>query len=87
MKVQRREVTDAITRDGETALLVDGALVRLGALGAMIYALTEEPVEIGHLARTLESHFGAPEGRTSLDATKDAVAELVRHMVLRVPPR
>ena len=83
MKVQRREVTDELTRDGETALLVDGLLVRLSELSALVYDLTEEPVEVGHLAHVLESRFGAPEGRTTLDATQDAVADLVRHGILR----
>lgn len=86
MKVQRREVTDLITRDGETAVLVDGMLVRLSELGATMYALTELPVEIGLLARTLEAHFGSPEEGSSLDATKETVAELVRHRVVRVLP-
>jgi hypothetical protein len=83
VKVQRCEVTDELTRDGETALLVDGLLVRLSELSAMVYAFAEEPVEVGHLAHLLESYFGEPEGRTSLDATKDAVADLIRHGTLR----
>jgi len=82
VKVQRLKVTDELTRDGETALLVDGLLVRLSELSALVYALTEEPVEVRRLAHALESHFGAPEGRTSFDATQDAVAELVRHGIL-----
>lgn len=84
MRVQRAEVTDALTRDGVTAVLVDGELVRLSELSAAVYALTEDPVEIDHLARALEARFGVPEGRTSLDATADAVAQLVSHQVLRV---
>jgi hypothetical protein len=82
VKVQRRRVTDKLTRDGQTALLVDGLLVRLSELSALVYDLTDEPVEVGRLAHALEAHFGAPEGRTSFDATQDAVAELVRHGIL-----
>jgi hypothetical protein len=82
VKVQRCQVTDELTRDGETALLVDGLLVRLSELSALVYALTEKPVEIGHLAHALESQFGAPEGRAALDATQDAVADLIRHGIL-----
>lgn len=85
MKVQRREAADVLTRDGETAvLLTKGGLVRLSALSAAVYALTEESVEVDALARDLESRFGAPAGQTSLDATKDAVTDLVHHGVLQV---
>jgi hypothetical protein len=83
VKVRRREATDVLTRDGETVVLVDGVLVRLSELSALVYDLTEEPVDVVHLAQRLESRFGAPEGGTSLDATKDAVAHLVRHGILR----
>ena len=85
MKVQRREITDILTRDGEAAVLVDEVLVRLSELSAIVYDLTEEPVDVVHLAHMLESRFGAPEGRTTLDATHDAVAELVRHGILCEP--
>jgi hypothetical protein len=83
VKVQRREASDMLTRDGETAVLVDGVLVRLSELSALVHDLTEEPVDVVNLAHVLESRFGAPEGRTALDATRDAVADLVRHGILR----
>ena len=83
MKVQRREATDILTRDGETALLLDATVLRLSELSAAIYALTEDPVEVSRLAADLESRFGAPEASTSREATEQAVAELIRHAVLR----
>lgn len=85
MKVQRRhgEVTDWLARDGQTVVLARGRLVRLSDVSAMVFALTEEPVEVEELAARLESLFGAPGDRTALDATKDAVTELIRLGVLR----
>lgn len=83
MKVQRRTVADALTRDGETAVVVTGRVVRLSDLSALVFSLTENPIEIEDLARALEAAMGAPQGRSTLDATKDAVSELIRHGVLR----
>ena len=83
MKVQRCRVTDAISRDGETAVLVHGHLVRLSELSSVIWAMTQEPVEVAALSSALEARFGTPDGDTVLSATQDAVAHLVRHGVLR----
>ncbi|WP_404381891.1 hypothetical protein LL946_14640 [Knoellia locipacati] len=85
MRVQRRadEVTDLLTRDGVTVVMARGQLVRLSPLSAMILALAEERIEYDELARQLEERFGAPEGRSALDATKDAVTEMIRLGVLR----
>ena len=86
MRVQRFPADDLLLRDGETALLVDGMAVRLSELSAAIYDLTEDSVEVGHLARELEARFGAPEGSTTQKATDHAVEELLRHGVLRSEP-
>lgn len=83
MKIQRRILADVLTRDGETAVVVTGRVVRLSDLSALVFALTENPVEVEDLARALEAELGAPEGRSTLDATKDAVSDLIRHGVLR----
>lgn len=84
MRVRRRQAMDVLTRGGETAVLIDGTVLRLSELSAVIYDLTKDPVEVGRLAGELESRFGAPDGSTSSrDATEDAVAELVRRGVLR----
>jgi hypothetical protein len=83
VKVQRRQPTDAVTRDGETAVLVGGHAVRLSPLSSEIFDLTGEPITVEELARQLEARFGAPQGRSTHDATKDAVADMVHHGVLR----
>lgn len=83
MKVHRLEATDVLTRDGETAVLVSGIVLRLSEISAAIYALTEDPVEVSRLATDLESRFGAPEALTARQATDEAVAELIRHGLLR----
>ena len=82
MRVQRREATDILTRDGETAVLIDGTVLRLSELGARVFALTEHMVEVGRLASDLEALFGAPEGSTSLEATERVVTELIGHGLL-----
>ena len=86
MRVQRVPADDLLVRDGETAILVDGMAVRLSELGAVIYDITEHLVEVGRLARDLEARFGAPVGSTSREATDHAVAEMLRHGVLKVAP-
>lgn len=85
MKVHRRheQVVDWLTRDGETIVLSRRRVLRLSPLSAAVFALTEEPVDMEHLARELEGRFGAPADRSTLDATNDAVTELVRHGVVR----
>ncbi len=83
MKVVRREPTDVITREGEQAVLIDGHLLRLSPLSMLIWELTDEPIDVEHLARELEERFGTPQGESPLNATKDAVADLVHHGVLR----
>lgn len=82
MKVQRRHAIDILVRDGETAILLGRTAVRLSELGATIYALTEDSVEVDVLARELEARFGAPQGSSSGAATEQAVEELVRRGVL-----
>ena len=82
MRVQRRPADDVLLRDGETAILVDGMAIRLSELGAMIFTLAENPVEVGALARELELRFGAPEGPSSREATDGIVAELIGQGVL-----
>lgn len=83
MRVQRVAADDLLVRDGETAMLVYGMVVRLSELSAAIYDLTEDMVEVGRLARELEVRFGAPEGSTTREATDHAVEELLRRGVLR----
>lgn len=83
MRVRQSPATDVLERDGETAVLVDDIVVRLGELSSVLYALCGQPIDVTDLARALEARFGVPAGRSSLDATKDAVEEMVHHGVLR----
>ncbi|WP_353953344.1 hypothetical protein V6K52_07975 [Knoellia sp. S7-12] len=84
MIVQRNEATDTLTRHGRTALLLDnGTVVLLNELSAAIYALSREPIDVYALVSPLEEEFGAPEGRSTINATQDAVAELIHHGILR----
>ena len=82
MKVHQTPATDVLTRDGETAVLVEGTVVRLGELSSTLYALCERPIDVKVLANELEAKFGAPADRTALRATTDAVLEMVRAGVL-----
>ena len=87
MILQRVPAQDALTRDGETALLFNGTtVVRLSELSGAIYALTKEPIALADLALALEERFGVPEGRSVVEAAHDAAVELIRNGVLHEPP-
>jgi hypothetical protein len=86
MRVRRAGLIDVLTRDGETAVLVDGHILRLSALGAAVLELTEDWVDIEVLAGELGDRFGAPAGRTPREATVDAIADMVRNGVLVTAP-
>jgi hypothetical protein len=83
MRVRQSPATDVLERDGQAAVLVDDIVVRLGELSSVLYALCEQPIDVTDLARALEARFGVPVGRSSLDATKGAVEEMIHHGVLR----
>ncbi|MFC7488071.1 hypothetical protein ACOCJ7_18095 [Knoellia sp. CPCC 206453] len=82
MKVQRWEPTDELFHDGEVAVLIRGSVVRLSALSTAIYTLTEQPLDVDELSRELQSRFGVPPDSSTLQKTKDAVAELIRFGIL-----
>jgi hypothetical protein len=82
MKVKRGDVTDVLSRDGETAVLIDGHALRLGVLGAAILELAEDWVDVEELAAALAARFGPPETSSATAATKSAVTELLRHRAL-----
>lgn len=86
MKIQRRhdQVADSLTRDGVTVVLVRRTLVKLSDVAAQVFNLTEHPVELGRLAQELESQFGAPPVGSSVEATEEAVRQLVHHGLLKV---
>jgi hypothetical protein len=71
-----------LTRDGETAVLLPDTVVRLSAIGAAIFDLTEQPVELEELAALLGARFGVPDDSTAQEATARAVADLIQHGVL-----
>ena len=64
-------------------MLVRGSVVRLTPVSTKIYLLTEVAVDVADLATQLESRFGAPADGSTLEQTKDAVAELIRYGILR----
>ena len=82
MRVQRWEATDELLRDGEAAILIRGSVVRLTELSTVVYLLTEQAIDVRDLADELESRFGVPADGSTLDKTKDAVAELIRYGIL-----
>ena len=67
----------------ETAVLIDGTVLRLSEVSATILTLTQNVVEVGRLAGELESRFGAPEVSTSLEATEKVSAQLISHGLLK----
>lgn len=80
--MRRREPADRLTREGETLLLYERQVVRLGPIGSAIFETAAAPVELAELAEALEAAFGAPPDGSLLAATTAAVADLLRQQVL-----
>lgn len=82
MRVCRREPADSLTREGETLLLYERHVVRLGPIGSAIYETAAAPVELADLAEALAATFGAPPDGSLLAATTAAVQDLLGQRVL-----
>lgn len=74
--------TDTLTRDGDTLLLYDDHVVRLGALGTAIIAECRRPIGVPALAGRLTARLGAPDDADAHAATLSAVEQLVADGVL-----
>lgn len=74
--------TDTLTRDGETLLLYDDHVVRLGALGSAIITASRHPISLAALTGRLSTRFGSPETTDAAAATVAAVEQLVAEGVL-----
>lgn len=81
-RVQLIAPTDSLTRDGETLLLYDDHVVRLGALGTAIVAEVLRPISVATLADRLTARLGTPEATDAHAATRAAVERLVADGVL-----
>ena len=86
MRVRRRPPADVLVRDGETAVLVDGTIVRLSELSSTLYAECSTEKSSTELSRSLEARFGTPPDGSALEATERAIAEMVSHGVLELVP-
>ena len=53
MRVRRRPPADVLVRDGETAVLVDGTIVRLSELSSTLYAECSTEKSSTELSRSL----------------------------------
>lgn len=84
MKVRRRPAADVLVRDGETAVLVDGTIVRLSELSSLLYAECSTEKTSTELSQCLETAFGAPPDLPALEATERAIEEMVAHGVLEL---
>jgi hypothetical protein len=84
VKVRRRPPADVLVRDGETAVLVDGTIVRLSELSSMLYAECSTEKTSTELSRSLEATFGAPPDGSALEATERAITEMLAHGVLEL---
>ena len=84
MKVRRRPATDVLVRDGETAVLVDGTVLRLSELSGKLYAACSTEKTSAELSQSLEAAFGAPPDLPLLEATERVIQELLGHGVLEL---
>ena len=84
--MRRRPPADVLVRDGETAVLVDGTIVRLSELSSTLYAECSTEKSSTELSRSLEAAFGPPHDVSALEATERAITEMVAHGVLELIP-
>lgn len=82
MRVQRAPADDFMVRDGETAVLAAGSLVRLTAIGTFIYRFCAEPTDVPTLTAALAAEFGQPSGGSVVDATNTALELMIANRVL-----
>jgi hypothetical protein len=75
-----------LRHDGETAVLVDEAVVRLSEISSAIYDLCVTTVDVTTVAARLHEQFGEPADATMLDATNAAIAEMIAAGVLDEAP-
>lgn len=69
MKVRRLEILDSVTRDGETAVMVNTHVVVLSELASAAFALIDGSVDVDDVTRALVEQFGAPPGVDAREAT------------------
>ena len=87
MKVRQRPPTDVLERDGETALLVDGMVIRLSQVSSMLYAECSTVTTSEELAKSLEAVFEAPPDLPALEATERSIEEMLSHGALELVER
>lgn len=83
MRLQRVEAVDTLIRNEGMILLYPRQLVRLAPIGEEIYLAAKDPIELGTLAAHLGAVFGAPQGRSLREATREVALELIEQGVLR----
>lgn len=76
MRVRRLEILDSVTRDGETAVMVNTRVVVLSELASAAFALIEGSIDVDEVTRVLVEQFGAPPGVDPREATLTLLGEL-----------
>lgn len=74
--IRRAELTDFLVVDGESLVIRDETVYRLGHVATAIVALAAEETSVEALAAALEPRFGAPPEGTLEDAVEAQVSEL-----------
>jgi len=73
---------DRLDDDGESLLLFEGRVVKLGPVGAAIIEVAAGPVDVDVLTSELERRLGSPATGDVAAATAQAVADLLEAGVL-----
>ena len=82
-RYRRVDPLDALVVDGECiVLLPPDQVVRLSALGTLIFNLTAHPATVADLAPAIEQRFGAPGDGDTLTALAGVLGDLVASGVL-----
>ena len=82
MRITRVEPVDRLDREGESLLLYERQVVRLGPIGTAIFDRTAVPRDLAELAEALAEEFGPPATGTLIEVTRAAVADLIGQQVL-----
>lgn len=77
MRAHRLPVTDSVTRDGETVVMVGDQVMLLSPMASAAWRLLADPLSVEELSERLAAEFGPPPEGSERAATATLLDGLV----------